>query len=83
MKKKISVFTICSFLLAVLIFCFSYLLFHHLSPEGRFTLQWYEEPAKPLVTELFAVLGVQFLFLGLAGALARFVFFGERKNGKK
>ena len=77
MKKKLGVFSICSYIASVSIFVFSYVLFHHMTPEGSFTSVWCEEPGKPLVTELFAILGVLFLFSGLISTLARVVFFGK------
>lgn len=81
MKKNFTVFAICSFVLSVLIFGFSYVLYHYTTADGHFTSQWSPEPGKPLVTELFAILGVLFLFCGLAGLLVRIVFF--RKGGEK
>jgi len=77
MKKKLRVFAICSLIASLAIFVFSYILFHHMTPEGNFTSTWCDEPGKPLVTVLFAILGVLFLFSGLISTLARFVFFGK------
>lgn len=81
MKKNLTIFAVCSIILALSIFGFSYMLFHHLTADGVFTSEWCEEPGKPLVTELFAILGVMFLFSGLVSLLARLVFF--RDSGKK
>ena len=84
MKKNLTIFSACSFVLALLIFLFSYFLYHYTSPDGGFGSQWYPEPGKPLVTDLFAILGVHFLFLSIAGILARLVFFGggRKDDGK-
>ena len=79
MRKRLTVFGICSFILAVLIFIWSYILYHHALPTGGFTSEWQAIPAKPLVTELFAILGVGFLFCSLASLLARVVFFAGKK----
>ena len=48
-------------------------------PTGGFTSEWQAIPAKPLVTELFAILGVGFLFCSLASLLARVMFFAGKK----
>ena len=79
MKKRLTIFAICSFILALLIFIWSYVLYHYTLPTGGFTTQWQPAPAKPLVTELFAILGVGFLFCSLASLLARVVFFADKK----
>ena len=83
MKKNLTIFSLCSLIASLGIFGFSYALFHHLSADGCFTREWLEEPTKPLVTELFAILGVLFLFTGLVSLLVRLVFFrdgGEKKD---
>lgn len=82
MRKRLTVFSVCCVLIAVLIFLFAYTLYHHMTPDGIFTSEWCAEPGKPLVTELFADLGVLFLFGGLAGLLARLVFFAGRAEKK-
>ena len=81
MRKRLTAFGICSIILAVLIFIWSYILYHHTLVGVVFTSEWQALPAKPLVTELFAILGVMFLFCGIAGIMARIILF-RGKNKK-
>ena len=77
MRKKCNILALCSFVLALAIFEFSYLLYHHLGPDG-FTLQYLTEPSKPMVTWLFAIWGTQFLFAGFMSLLIGRIFFKEK-----
>ena len=77
MKKKCCRLAICSFLLALGIFIFSYLLYHHLGPDG-FTAIRRTEPLKPMVTWLFAIWGTHFLFAGFMSLLVGHIFFKEQ-----
>ena len=81
MKKKCNKLAIWSFVLALGIFVFSYILYHHTLPSGGFTVQWQPAPGKPLVTELFAIWGVMFLFAGVMSLLIGHIFF--RDEGPK
>ena len=77
MKKKCHVLAICSFALALGIFLFSYMLYHYLTPDG-FTAIRQATPAKPMVTWLFAIWGVHFLFAGVMSLLVGQIFFKEK-----
>ena len=77
MKKKCCRLAFWSFALAFCIFMFSYILYHHLGPEG-FTAIRQTEPYKPMVTWLFAIWGTQFLFAGVMSLLVVHIFFKEK-----
>ncbi|MBR3610705.1 MAG: hypothetical protein IKL57_04475 [Oscillospiraceae bacterium] len=53
-------------------------MFHYLTDSG-FTSVWQAEAGKPFVTELFANLGVLFLFSSIISLIISFIFFGDRK----
>ena len=78
MKQKFQKLSRWSFVLAVLFFAVAYLLFHYLTPELTFTLTFREEPGKPLVTELVAMLGTLFLFSSILNAMIAKIFFSEK-----
>lgn len=73
-KKKCCHLAVWSFGLALAIFVFSYILYHHLGPEG-FTAIRRSEPYKPMITWLFAIWGTQFLFAGVMSLLVGKIFF--------
>ena len=77
MKKKCCCLAIWSFVLAFCIFIFSYILYHHLGPDG-FTAIRRSEPYKPMITWLFAIWGTQFLFAGVLSLLVGKIFFKEK-----
>ena len=77
MKKKCCCLAIWSFVLALAIFAFSYILYHHLGPDG-FTAIRRSEPYKPMITWLFAIWGTQFLFAGVMSLLVGKIFFKEK-----
>ena len=77
MKKKCSRLALCSFVLALIIFIFSYILYHYAAPDGGFSALYREDPAKPLVTLLFAIWGVHFLFAAVMSLLVGHIFFKE------
>lgn len=62
MKKKWNALAVCSFIIALAIFLFTYFLFHHMTPEGSFVATYQAMPAKPFITFLFGIWGVMFLF---------------------
>ena len=78
MKHKLQILSRWSFALALGIFVFSYFLFHYTAPGGAFTSVYQTEPGKPLVTLLFSVLGVLFLFSSIMSALIARVFLQRR-----
>lgn len=75
MRKKCNALAICSLLIALAIFVFTYFLFHYLSPDGGFTAVLQETPAKPFVTLLFGIWGVTFLFAAVMSWLVGRIFF--------
>ena len=79
MKKKLKKLSIISFITSILIFAGSYFMYHFLTPEG-FTLAWHAECGKPFVTELFANLGVLFLFTGIISLMILKIFFSEDRK---
>ena len=82
MKQRFKTLAVWSFVLALGIFIFSYILYHHTLPGGAFTLTWQPESGKPLITLLFAVWGVLFLFSGILSLLIAGIFFPEKKDQK-
>jgi len=79
MKKKLILLSRWSFALALCIFAFAYLLFHYLSPDGTFTAVYQTAATKPVITLLFAILGVLFLFTGVMSRLIAHIFFDTGK----
>ena len=77
MRKKCNILAIWSFALALCIFVFSYMLYHHLGPNG-FTAIFQAAPIKPMVTWLFAIWGTHFLFAGVMCLLVGKIFFREK-----
>ena len=77
MKKKCCRLAVWSFALALGIFVFSYILYHHFGPEG-FTTVRRMEPYKPMITWLFAIWGTHFLFAGVMSLLVGKIFFKEK-----
>lgn len=78
MKKKLRLLSLCCLALALLIFVFSFFLYHYLGPEGCFTPVKQSIPEKPLVTLLFSIWGVHFLFASVMCALINLIFFPEK-----
>lgn len=80
MKQKLIRLSNWSFALALCIFAGAYLLFHYLSPAGTFTAVYQTAAAKPVVTLLFAIWGVLFLFTGVLSRLIAHIFFSSEKT---
>ena len=78
MKQKFKTLSLWSFVLALAIFVFSYFLYHYVTPEGAITLTYHPGPGKPLITELFAILGTLFLFSGILSAMIARIFFSDK-----
>ena len=78
MRKKFNCLAIWSFILCLAIYVFSYILYHHLSPDGGFTSVYQAVPAKPMVTFLFGVWGVCFHFAGVMCLLIGHIFFRDK-----
>ena len=84
MKKKFHLLSLCSFGISFLLFIFSYCLYHYLCPDsGHFTSIWQPVAAKPFVTELFANLGVMFLFTAILCLLISVIFFSGKGRVEK
>jgi len=81
MKKKLLILSRWSFAISFGLFIFSYLLFHYIAPDGTFTTVYQIEANKPVVTLLFAIWGVLFLFSGVMSCFVAHIFFsGNEKN---
>ena len=79
MKKKLKMLSLISYIISLFIFAGSYYMYHFLTPEG-FTLVWHAECEKPFVTELFANLGVLFLFTSIISLIIAKIFFSEDRK---
>ena len=79
MKKKFMKLSGWSFALALIIFLLSYFMFHYVLPDGTITTVFQEEAGKPMVTALWAILGVLFLFTGILSQLIARIFYPEKK----
>ena len=75
MRKKCNILAWCSLALALGIFVFTFYLYHYCLPDGTFTVVFQEEPGKPMITYLFGVWGVTFLFASVMSALIGRIFF--------
>ena len=75
MKQKFKKLSLWSFVLALAIFVFSYFLYHYMLPDGTFTTVFQKQPGKPLVTELFSILGTLFLFSSILSMMISRIFF--------
>lgn len=78
MEKKCMILAVCCLVLALAIFAFSYCLFHYLGPDGFFTAVFQEVALKPMVTWLFAIWGVTFLFASVMSFLVGIIFFNKK-----
>ena len=75
MRKKFRILALCSFILAIAIFLFTFQIFHHLTPEMTFSAERLPEPGKPFITLLFGLWGTFFLFCGVISLVICAVFF--------
>ena len=78
MRKKCNALALCCFVLALVIYVISYILFHYLSPDGGFTTVFQETAAKPFITLLFGIWGVTFQFAGVMSLLIGWIFFPKK-----
>lgn len=83
MKQKLKKLSLCSFLLAVLIFAFTYIFFHFINAEGQLTPVWQAQCGKPFIAQLFGGWGVCFLFAGVISLLIGHIFFPGSNNNKE
>ena len=79
MKKKFQKLSLWSLVLALAIFVFSYFLYHYVTPEGTIAAIYQKTPGKPLVTELFSILGTLFLFSSILNGMIAKIFFPKEK----
>ena len=77
MNQKFKKLSNWSFVLAVVLFALSFVLFHFLTDSG-FTTVFQQEAGKPFVTEMVADLSVLFFFSGIVCRLAAGIFFPEK-----
>ena len=75
MRKKCNLLSLCCLVLALGIFAFTFYLYHYCLPDGTFTNIFQQTPGKPMVTFLFGVWGVTFLFASVMSALIGRIFF--------
>ncbi len=78
MRKKCMILGLLSFVLALAIFAFSYVLYHYATPEGIIGTVFRQQPGKPFVTQLWANLGVMFLFGGILCRMIAKIFFSDK-----
>ena len=78
MKKKCNILAVCSFLIALAMFAFTFYLYHYIGPDGSFGNVYQTEPVKPMVTYLFGVWGVTFLFAAVMSFLIGQIFFSPK-----
>ena len=78
MKKKCCILSVCSFILALGIFVFTFHLYHHATADCVFSAVWQTIPQKPFITLLFGVWGVTFLFSSVMSLLIGFIFFNDK-----
>ena len=82
MNRKFKCLAFWSFVLALGIYIFSFVLYHYLSPVGGLSTVFQPEPAKPFITACFAVWGVMFHFAGIMSLLIARIFYPKEKNSK-
>ena len=78
MRKKCNILAWVSLVLALGIFAFTFYLYHYCLPDGTFTVVFQTGPGKPMITYLFGVWGVTFLFASVMSALVGRIFFKDQ-----
>jgi multisubunit Na+/H+ antiporter MnhB subunit len=76
MNQKFKKLSNVSFVLAVVLFALSFVLFHFLTDSG-FTAAFQQEAGKPFVTEMAADLGVLFFFCSILCRMIAKIFFSD------
>ncbi len=80
MRKKLLKFSLCEFIISVIIFAVNYFFYHFVTDDG-ITLTFHEEAGKPFVADLIGQLGVLFLFSAIVSLIIAFIFCdNENKN---
>lgn len=75
MKSKLKKLSLISFAIATVLFVFSFVLFHYLTPEGTISYVWHNEANKPFITFLFAIWGTFHLFASVMSYLVSIIIF--------
>ena len=78
MKRKFKKLSNRCFVLALVLFALSFVLFHFLTDSG-FTTVFQQEAGKPFVTEMVADLGVLFFFGGILCRMIAKIFFPDEQ----
>ena len=78
MRDKFITLSNRSFIWALSIFVFSFFLFHFVTPDFTLTLEYQQEAGKPLIVELFSILGVLFLFSGITNRMIANIFYSKK-----
>ena len=78
MRKKWNILAACSLIIALAIFLFTYVLFHHMMPNGSFVAAYQTAPAKPFITLLFGIWGVMFLFAAVISWVIGKIFYPKK-----
>ena len=79
-RKRFFVLALCCLVLALGIFGFSHFLYHYVNADFSLSSVYLTEPQKPMVTWLFAIWGVCFLFAGVFSLLLGIIFGSEPKD---
>ena len=77
-KKKFFILSLCCLVLAFGIFVFSHVLYHYVTADFSISPVYLTEPQKPMVTWLFAIWGVCFLFAGVFSFLLGIIFGNDK-----
>ena len=78
MKRKFKKLSNRCFVLALVLFALSFVLFHFLTDSG-FTTVFQQEAGKPFVTEMVADLSVLFFFSGILCRMIAKIFFSDEQ----
>ena len=76
MKQKFRKLSSWSFLIALVLFALSFVMFHFLTDSG-FTAVFQQEAGKPFITEMAGDLSVLFFFSGILCRMIAKIFFAD------
>ena len=79
MREKFLTLSRRSFILAVVVFAISYLMFHHLSVDMTFIAEFQKVANKPYITNCMGNLGVLFLFSSIINRMIANIFYPKEK----
>lgn len=80
MRKKFFTLALVSFLIALVIYAFTYYMYHYIGPDGHFGALYQNAPVKPLVTVYFGIWGVMYPFIAVVSFLIGLIFFPKNKS---